>query len=141
MIHRSNFEILHWKAIGSHFDTMHVKVTSEYYEMVAKSIDKIAEMGLRLNENPVNYLDAYRVAVKTYPDILVVSGNKDYDQDAIITYTDAILKNILDAIESVLYSDEMQNTHSNVGIKSSLEAMYDMYDHEYRFLNERRKGE
>lgn len=139
IIHRSNFEILHWKSKGCDFDTIHNSVTAGYYEKLSNSVDEIAEMGLRLGINPVNYLDAYREAKKINPDIIILDTSKDYNRDEVIDTTEAIFKEILTSISSVIFTDEMQNTKSNVGIKSALESMFNEYDKEYRFLNNRRK--
>lgn len=139
IIERSNFQVLHWKVKGHHFDNMHNSVTNDYYETVSTDIDDVAEMCMRLGLNPLNYTDAYRVAKSTYPDILVVSAESDYTRDQTVSTIDVILKTILQAIEAVLYSDEIQNVRTNVGIKAYLEGLYDRYDKECRFLNERRK--
>ena len=139
IIERSNFQVLHWKVKGHHFDNMHAKVTNDYYETISTDIDDVAEMCMRLGLNPLSYTDAYRIAKTTHPNILIVSAESDYSRDQTISMIDAILKTILQVIEGVLYSDEIQNERTNVGIKACLEGLYDKYDKEYRFLNERRK--
>ena len=140
MIQRSNFEVLHWKAKGRHFDNVHNNVTTGYYEMVSDDIDTIAEMGMRMGYNPLNYITAYKVASKICGNKLeFVDANVDYSRDEIIDKTDKILQLILLCIAQVLTTDEMQNNIRNVGIKATLESMYDKYDKECRFLNARRK--
>lgn len=140
VVERSNFEVLHWKAKGRHFDNVHNNVTAGYYDMVSDDIDVVAEMGLRLNINPVNYTSAYKTAVKVCGnDLVVVSADRDYSRDQVIETTDIILKLILFCIAQTLMTDEIQKDIKNVGIKASLEGMYDKYDKECRFLNARRK--
>ena len=138
LIHRSNFEVLHWKAKGRHFDSMHNNVTTNYYDMISDTVDEVAELGMRMGLVPVNYLDAYREAKNCCNDIFVADASKDYSRDEIIATTDVILKNILDTLGCVLYSDTIQNERTNVGIKANLEGMYDKFDKELRFLNSRR---
>ena len=130
IIHRSNFEMLHWKVKGQKFDSMHNTVTTNYYEMISTSIDDVAELGLRLKEKPVNYLEAYREAKRVNPNILIVDSSRDYTRDEVISTIDVILKDILASIGNVIFSDDIQNVKTNVGIKAALESMYNDYDKE-----------
>lgn len=139
IIERSNLEVLHWKAKGVSFDTMHNNVTTNLYEKVSDDIDNIAEISMRLGMNPVNYLDAYEEISKISSDIKILSADEDYYRDDIISIISDILRVIMSSILKVLASSDIQNKPINVGIKSNLEGMFETYDKEYRFLNARRK--
>lgn len=141
IIERSNFQILHWKVKGQGFDRVHARVTNDYYETISTDIDDIAELGMRLNINPVNYLDTYRVAKAACPDIEILDAEKFYSGDEVFSKIDTILSTILDCTKKVLQESEIQYIIENVGIKSFLEGFYDKYDKEYRFLNNRRQGD
>ena len=137
IVQRSNFQVLHWKSIGRHFDNMHTNVTNNYYEMVSTDIDDVTECAMRLGVNPVNLVKACQIAAST-EGVSMYSTEKDYERDEIVSLTDKSLKSILNAIADVLQEDEIQENIENVGIKAYLEGLYDKYDKEYRFLNRRR---
>lgn len=137
-IHKSDFQMLHWKTIGDGFDRFHTNITSGYYEKLDKDIDDVAEVLLRQGVNPPNYFEVVMVLNEDGEKVKSISSKKDYRKTEIISYTDMILKKILNQIIKCLDSDEIKNVKENVGIKSYYEALYNDYDKEYRFLNKRR---
>ena len=137
-IHKSDFQMLHWKTIGDGFDRFHTNITSGYYEKLDKDIDDVAEVLLRQGVNPPNYFEVVMVLNEDGEKVKFISSKKDYRKTEIISYTDMILKKILNQIIKCLDSDEIKNVKENVGIKSYYEALYNDYDKEYRFLNKRR---
>lgn len=138
IIQRSNFQILHWKVRGEDFDNMHANVTNGYYEMVSSDIDDVVEVAMRLDINPVNHIEACKIVLNDGNSNIMYPSDKDYSRDEVIVLINKSLINILSCIKDVLETDEIQNEISNVGIKSYLEALYDKYDKECRFLNRRR---
>lgn len=139
IVERSNMQVIHWKAKGRGFDTIHNNVTSSLYDEISDDIDVVAELGMRIGVTPVNYMDALRFATKSTPSLKVYSAEEDYDRERAIELVDNSLKNIHGAILSVLTSDEIANDVQNYAIKIALEGLYEKYDKEYRFLNQRRK--
>lgn len=134
-IHQSNLRMLHWKACGKDFDTMHNVVTNQYYEKYTKIIDDVAEILMRQSINPMSILHC--VVLTKELNIEVFDHKKLYDRKDIIKCCDLILTETCDAIENVLASEEMK-LPKNVGIKSFYESLYDSFDKESRFLNKRR---
>ena len=140
LVYRSNFHVIHWKGKGKSFYRVHEKA-AEYYEKLLEDADKIAEMGLRMGINPVNYPEAYDM-ISTYEDadFIVVSSEKSYDMDDLVEYTELMFKDITSVIESLLDTEEIKDKH-NVGIKASLESMHEEYDLIVRYLNDRVRHE
>lgn len=136
LVYRSNFHVIHWKGKGKSFYRVHDKA-AEYYEKLLDDADKVAEMLMRLGQNPVNYPEAYEL-ISNYEDtdFVIVESNKSYDVDDLTEYTALMFGDITAAIEAVLETEEIQDKH-NVGIKASLESMHDEYDLVARYLNER----
>lgn len=135
-IHQNNLKMLHWKACGKDFDTMHNIVTNNYYEKYTSVIDEVAEVMMRQSINPLTIMHCVVVATKNL-NIKVIDHEKLYDRKDIIKYCDLILSDTCNAIEKVLTSEEMK-LPKNVGIKSFYESLYDSFDKESRFLNKRR---
>lgn len=136
LVYRSNFHVIHWKGKGKSFYRVHDKA-AEYYEKLLDDADKVAEMLMRLGQNPVNYPEAYEL-ISNYEDtdFVIVESDKSYDVDDLTEYTALMFGDITSAIEAVLETEEIQDKH-NVGIKASLESMHDEYDLVARYLNER----
>lgn len=139
LMYQSNAKILHWKSCGPEFDTMHKDIASDLYSKITNDIDTVAEMALRLDINPPNYAECI-AELRKYDDyeFKLLNTDIDYPYDEFTANIGVILDDILYAIEETLFSDIIQNEHKNVGIKSSLEALYESYDIQARYLNKRR---
>ena len=134
-----NFKVLHWMAKGKQFDRIHVKLASDYYDMVSDDLDVIAEYGMRLKEGVPNYADVITLLKDTdCCDYEIIEGN-DVDYETFVAKADKILGDIIKSIICVYKREDIQNEPINVGIKSGLEGLIDKYDLQYRYLNERRK--
>lgn len=135
LVYRSNFHVLHWLAKGENFFTIHEK-TSEYYEEILKDADVIAEMILRRPDGKiVNYKEAL-LLVTEYTDhafLLLDTDRYCYDSEDFKKYASEMFKDIIICIEELLDTDYIQKS-SNVGIKSTLEAMHDKYDLQLNYL-------
>lgn len=136
-LHKSNFEVLHWKCYGCDYDTLHKEVTSQFYEDFAEDADTVAENLMRQGMNPGNYFSVMRILRET-EHLDFVDDTKLYTRNEVVQKCDEILKCILEQIEKCLQTPEIKENIKNVGIKSFYEGMYDKYDKEYRFLNKRR---
>lgn len=55
----SNVIFLHWNSVRLNFDTLY-KLTGEQYEQFAND-DVVAEMSLRVGDNPINYSASYKL--------------------------------------------------------------------------------
>lgn len=141
IVERSNVEVIHWKSKGDFFDEIHNNITSSLYDMIADDIDVVAELGMRMGINPVNYMDALRYGTKSNPSLKVYSADNDYNRETAIKLLDNTLRNIHTSVLAVLTSDEISGNAENLAIKIALEGMYEKYDKEYRFLHQRRKDD
>ena len=139
MVYQHNFRILHWKASGIEFHTQH-DWAAKYYDELGEYIDKIAEISIRLKQDPVNYKEAVEL-LENYNDhdFELLEAGKKYDIKSFVENCDIMFGDILKCIEELLQSDIMEDI-KNVGIKSDLEAMYASIDLQYRYINEQRKG-
>ena len=139
IIYQHNFRILHWKASGNNFNMIH-EWADTYYNTLNTYIDKIAEISMRLNQNPVNYKEAAEL-LESYSDhdFTLLDANDDYYIDCFTSCCDVMFADILKCIEELLQSSELEDI-KNVGIKSDLESMYSEIDLQYRYINARRKN-
>lgn len=139
LINESNFKVMHWMSKGHEFDSIHKNITTEYYDMCDDNADKVAEMCIRLDIDPLNYREALEVAEKSDKKFIIVKSDKDYSKDEIIETADHIFRTILELIEACLQEDEIAKDIKNVGIKAELESMHSEFDLQFRYINARRK--
>lgn len=137
LVYRSNFHLLHWQASGHEFHTQHDK-SAEYYNKVLEDADTIAEVLMRLDYNPVNYIEAYSL-LHDHSDheFIVLPSEIKFSMKDFIEFSDVMFGDILLCIEELLQGEEMQEI-SNIGIKSKLEQMHDEYDLQKRYINKHR---
>lgn len=139
IIHRTNFQMLHWKVCGSDFDNAHNNVTNNYYEKVTADIDDVAEMLMRQGMNPLGYYDVVKLLADSDVKKIIVDNDEDYSKKEAFQICDVILEQICEAIIGCLEDLEEENQPNiNAGVKSYYENLLDQYDKEYRFLNKRR---
>lgn len=139
LVYRSNFHVMHWNAKGCHFDFVHSQAATYYDKLLADS-DKVAEMAMRLGQNCVNYPEAYDMLHSANNDFVIVPSETKYNLADFCKFTATMFKDIISIIGQVLATEEIKSP-SNVGIKASLEGMYDEYDLQLRYLNARRMEE
>ena len=136
-LHKSNFQLLHWKVCGRDFDNMHNNVTNSYYEKTSSDIDDVAEVILRQGINPPNYAQVLGVLKEGEIHTNLLSGDATYTKQDVTIASDKMLGEICTAIIAVLNAPEMKNPE-NIGIKSYYENLLNEYDKEFRFLNKHR---
>ena len=135
IVSESNMRCLHWLVAGKEFDNTHAGFTTSYYEMISEDVDYIAEVCIRLGIDVLNYDSAYQIAKeKSFP---LIDDKHNYSRKDASEICDSILGNIQKYLLVVLDSEVIKEP-MNVGIKSTLEGMYEKYDKEKRFLNKRR---
>lgn len=140
-LYEANFRNLHWNSKGLDFNDSHKSITSEYYEMMSDDIDVTAEMIVRLDENPLNYIEITQFIQEDQESkYLVVASGDLYDRLSIVKFADVMLGDICKCIEECLAEDAI-NAPENIGIKSDLETMHGKYDLQYRYINKRRMTE
>lgn len=132
-----NIQNLHWNATGINFDSSHKNITIEYYELFNKTIDSVAEMLTRMDINPPNYKEVFDCVSEMEKDYLLIDSNNKYNKEDVVKNIDIILGDVCNLILQVLDSEEIK-IPVNIGIKSSLEAIYSIFDIEYRYINKRR---
>ena len=131
-VSESNFRMLHWMAEGRKFREMHSDADS-FRSMVSEDIDAVAEMILRDSDE----IPSLRVISNNLQAIIDTKGEL-IEYEKYLAYSKRIFAGILDAIEACLKTDEIANNIKNVGIKATLESMYDKYDLQARYLIKRR---
>ena len=131
-VSEANFRMLHWMAEGRKFREMHADADS-FRSMVSDDIDAVAEMILRNTDE----IPSLRIISNNLQTIIDTRG-ETIQYEKYLAYCNKILTGNLDAIEACLKTDEIANEIKNVGIKASLEAMYDKYDLQARYLMKRR---
>lgn len=137
-IYHHNFKVLHWGAGGKKFDRVH-SLSQDYADMCLADLDIIAEMGLRNGQPPVSMGNIIETLKESDGNFMILDY-KTYNYKEFCVATTKMLSNILDCIATLRNSDEMQSD-ANMGIKASLEAMYDKYDLQARYLNARRMSD
>lgn len=140
LLAESNFKVMHWKYKGDQFDNYHKEVTSDYYTLCSDQADIVAEIIMRLDddEDPLNYSEVLEVIDDSDNEYLIVDSDSYYSKEDVVKNTDNIFSGILKLIESILQEECIANNIRNVGIKSSLESMYETFDLQYRYINARR---
>lgn len=136
LVYKSNFQVLHWMASGKNFFLLHEKA-SQYHDKLSEDVDKVAEMILRYNDSIVNYEEALEI-IKEYEDheFFLAPSNEKYDAEKFKTVSEKMFNDILKCIEELLDCDHAKEP-KNIGIKSTLEGMYDKYDLEVHYLLKR----
>lgn len=133
-LYSNNFKVIHWAACGKKFDRIH-KLAEEYYVMINDDLDVLAEMGIRVNQNPAVMIKCTDIISNIdYHDFLVIEEYDNIDYNKFCTMSNIMLKDICFCIESLLENDEVKKP-SNIGIKASLEGLHDKYDLQARYLN------
>ena len=136
-LYESNIRLLHWNTVGEEFNDAHKEITEPYYEMIAKDIDRVAEIMGMLNIMPPNYLEVYAIVKKYKEDYVVIDSNKLYNRSEISDKIGHMFEDITNIIAEILDDDELEDS-KQVAIKSELESiMYD-FDFQRRYINKRR---
>lgn len=130
-VHSYNCKILHWGACGERFDDIHM-LSEEYSNMLRGTQDVIMEMGLRNGETPAKFSSIGK-AIKD--DYILEYTEFEYD-DFCEKITD-ILENVLEILHE-LYENELYNKPINIGIRSTIESIFDSYDMQLRYIHARR---
>lgn len=141
VIHEHNFRVIHWNCIGKKFDKIH-SITKEYYEMLSDDQDIVAEMAMRCGEKCVGYSEAEKI-LSEYSDknFKIISSEEMFDYKKFCDDVSQMLDDICYGIGSVLEEKEISENISNVGIKATLEGLYDRYDLQKRFIHTRRSSD
>lgn len=138
ILYRHNFRVLHWNAKGEKFDRIH-QLADEYSEMLHGDIDTVAEMLMRLSQDPPSYDEVVEILRNdTDIDFKIIDGKAFYDYEEFSKLSNSMLNDILVSISNVLGTEEIAE-FNNVGIKAELEGLYNKYDLQYRYLNKRRE--
>lgn len=133
--HASNFQMLHWNAVGEDFNDAHANISTDYYKLCDSYIDLTAEMVGRLDYFVYDYATVAQVAEDEKWSS--VNSEELYTRDEVISISDQLLAEVVSVVEACLDSDEV-NTSKNAGIRSGLENMQDEFDLQVRYVNKRR---
>ena len=135
-IYEQNFRNLHWNAKGEDFNDSHKSITTEYYEMLSKDVDAIAEMLCMFEINPCNYPQAIEIISNDSNSHIIVDSSKLYSRRDIIEFADVMFSDICKLLSECI---EGMNNPIDAGIRSELETMLYNYTLQYRYINKRRK--
>lgn len=130
-----NMKIIHWGACGPKFDRVH-KLCDEFAEMIHEDVDWSGETGLRLDQEPPSF-DKIIELLQNADGKYIICQYKLIDYKEAMDTIEKMFLDIMDALKEIHESDEM-NKPENMGIKSTLESIYDKYDFQARYLNKRR---
>lgn len=134
-LYEQNFRNLHWNSVGEDFNDSHKSITTEYYEMLSKDVDFIAEVLCMYNTNPVNYMEAAEMISSAESKYLLVESGRKYTRKEICEYADVMFKDICKLLSEIIA--QVQNP-MDAGIKSELETMLYRYTLQSRYINARR---
>lgn len=136
ILYHHNCRILHWKVKDINFDEYH-ELASEYYDHLQEDLDKVTEIAITYNENPLSLIDAYNLLKDIKEDdYKIVEPNDDYSAKDVQDNLDIMFKDIMKIINELLKESKIQD---NPGVRSELETMYSYYDKECNYKNMRRK--
>ena len=137
-IYEQNFRNLHWNSKGIEFNDSHKNITTEYYEMVAADVDKVAETLAILGLDPFNYLEAAKFITESESKYFIVDSKTHYSKLEICKFADIMLNDICTILAAAI--EELSNP-LDAGIKSELETLLYNYSLQARYLNKRRLEE
>ena len=137
VLEESNFNILHWNCHGKKFDRMH-NLANDWYDRCNTAKDAVAEMAIRCGQNPIHYGESIEVLKGSEIGFKVLTSDDKFEYEEFMNESQEIIKNICASIAAVLKSDEIQNDIVNVGIKATLEGMYEEWDLDMRYKNTHR---
>lgn len=135
ILYHHNCRILHWKIKDVNFDEYH-ELAANYYGKIQEDLDKIVEIALIYNENPIELTESYGILYKIEDEeYKVVDPIEDYSAKDFQENISIMFKDIMMCIKQLLEEDEINN---NPGARSELETMYSYYDIECNYKNVRR---
>ena len=136
MHYNMNIKNLHWLVHGDEFDSIHNGITNDYSDKLCEDIDYIAEVLLRNSEQPLNLIEAAQLITSANRKFVTVNTDHLYSKSEVYGILQKMLQDIQLSIEYLIRS--LEGEVKQVGIKSTLESMYEWYDLQTRFLNKRR---
>ena len=136
-LYEQNFRNLHWNSIGLEFNDSHKNITTEYYEMLSKSVDEVAEILCMYGVDPANYIEALDIIQSCEKKYLIVDSKTKYSKEEIVKSADIMLRDICQLLSEII--PQITNP-LDAGIKSEFETMLFNYSKEARYLNARRLG-
>ena len=100
-LYEQNFRNLHWNSIGLEFNDSHKNITTEYYEMLSKSVDEVAEILCMYGVDPANYIEALDIIQSCEKKYLIVDSKTKYSKEEIVKSADIMLKDICQLFEEL----------------------------------------
>ena len=138
-LYESNFRNLHWNSVGNEFNDAHKEITTEYYELLAGTIDQISEIMAMFGLKAPNYIEVLDILKESSLSYCIVDSNVVYTRADIIKFSDIMLGDICKLLADVLDDEQLEDT-INAGIKSELENILYQFTLQYRYINKRRLG-
>ena len=134
-LYEHNMKVLHWGCFGPKFDRAH-KLCDQYADLIHEQVDWAGETGLRIGQNPPSF-DQILSILKNADHDYVVCQYKMIEYAEVTKYIEKMLHDIMEALVELHELDIMEEP-TNMGIKSTIESIYDKFDFEVRYLNKRR---
>lgn len=136
-LYEANFRNLHWNSAGEEFNDAHKDITTNYYELFADNIDKVAEMMAMLDMNAPNYMDTVKIIDECEKEYMVVDTSQFYNRKAIVDAANVMLNDVCILLADVL-QEECFEDHINDGIKSEFETILYDFSLQARYINKRK---
>ena len=92
-VHENNCRVLHWNAIGCHFENIHA-TASKFYEEFGSMLDTVTEMATICGERPVNTIAAIKILEECKHQHVIVNPEKDFEHKDLHENLAAISKEI-----------------------------------------------
>lgn len=134
--YESHFRILHWNSAGEEFNDGHVNITEEYYDMISKHIDEIAEIMGIFNIFPDGYVEVCSV-VNSENTGVHIDSTKYYTRAESIEVIDKIFGHLIELFVDVLKEGIIEDP-KYAGVKSTLEDILYQYTFQKDYINKRR---
>lgn len=133
-IFSSNMRVLHWNVKGLEWNAGH-ETMQEYYEMLDKDLDKVAEIGMQLNVIPVSIQEALEIADKSSVGIISLKGTDNFTIRDCWKYSQDMFNVLIDLVEKAKTAEGVPGD-----ITSELETLQNVYRLEARYKLKGRIG-
>jgi len=123
--HKYNMKVIHWKAKGVHFDTVH-EIAENTFGMLNEYSDLVAEMAIMNGQLPVSFPEILEVLNKSEDRFEYLSTTALFNETEAIQNVQTILFQIIDITNKVKESlpDEEASELDSYLYKMRVEANY-----------------
>lgn len=134
-LYEHNMKVLHWGACGPKFDRIH-GLCDEYEAMFHTDVDFAGETGMRIGQPPPAFDHIMNVLEECDHDF-VVCAFKSVSYKETIATINKMLDDMLWVLAQI-HEQEWIEEPINMGIKAEVESLFNKYDFQRRYLQQRR---